>query len=226
MNLIFGIKTIENDDFLNNIEFFLGLIPEKDRKAFLEFKNIKKIQLSLFGQILVRYVLSNCYKIDLSKLELKKNNHGKPYFECLPIFFNISHSGNWIIASFSEKEIGIDIERIRDPIYKVANRFFSNDELSLLEIEKNEIKKKELFFKIWTAKESYVKMLGRGISYSLNNFTVLINEEKCEINDSFQKKEIFLKYLSFDNEYIVACSSFEKSFKNNIETLNIRELIK
>lgn len=226
MNSIFSINIIDNNDFLNKLDIFLKFIPESEKNIILKYKNHKRIQISLLGQLLVRYVMINRYKIEYDKMELKKNINGKPYIEGLPIHYNISHSGEWLIACFSNKEVGVDIERIREPNYSVAKKFFSEEEFSILENEREEIKKKELFFKIWTAKEAYVKMLGSGIYYSFNKFTVNINDNKSKIKDPKQNNDVFLKYYNYYKDYILACCSNENIISNNIENIIIEELIK
>ncbi len=84
--------------------------------------------------------------------------------------FNISHSGNALAAAFCERETGIDIERIKKPNFKVADRFFC-------ETEKDYIKKSDdpelAFFRIWTAKEAYAKFTGRGIDADFKKTEVL-----------------------------------------------------
>lgn len=226
MNLIFGIKTLDINEFIKKFELFINLVPEIERDKYFKYKNTHNLQLSLIGHILVRYVLTSIYNIDLTKYHFKKNNHGKPFFENLPVYFNLSHSGKWVVACFSHLDVGIDIERIREPNFKVVNRFFSEKERNIIDNEKNEIIKKELFFKIWTAKEAYVKMLGHGITYTFSNFTIEISKKKYEIYDPFQKNKVYLKNFHFDYEYILTCCSFEKHFEKKVNIISTEELIK
>ncbi len=97
---------------------------------------------------------------------------GKPYVSGHPeIRFSLSHSGGKVIAAFAEEEIGCDIEKIRPANLNVARRFFSEEERKLLEDAKDEETRNVLFFRIWTAKESYIKAIGRGFAEPLDGFT-------------------------------------------------------
>ena len=90
--------------------------------------------------------------------------HGKPMVH--GAFFNISHSCDWtLVAISSHCEIGVDIQEMREetPIERIAARFFTDTEhLAILE-ERDHRARRELFFRIWTRKEAYVKALGSGL---------------------------------------------------------------
>ena len=79
----------------------------------------------------------------------------------------------------SNKEIGVDIEYLT---YKqsVVNKYFTPIEQ---EIIKNSKDKEYDFTKIWVMKESYVKMLGIGITYGLQNVDTVVLANKFEIID-------------------------------------------
>lgn len=97
---------------------------------------------------------------------------GKPYVSGHPeICFNLSHSGGKVVAAFAEEEVGCDIERIKPANFGIARRFFSEEERKLLEDTADEEARNALFFRIWTAKESYIKAIGRGFAEALPSFT-------------------------------------------------------
>ncbi len=89
--------------------------------------------------------------------ELPRSENGKP----LPIdgvHFNISHSGKYWCAIFSDAECGIDIEVNRQLKPRVAKKILCpNEQL----IDGNLLKN-------WVFKESYAKMVGAGIGIGLN----------------------------------------------------------
>ena len=93
------------------------------------------------------------------------NEYGKPYFENSNLFFNMSSSGCYTVLAISNKEVGVDIERItlND---SVIDRICTDE-------EKEIIKNADDFTIMWTKKESYVKWLGIGLSYGLKNVDTL-----------------------------------------------------
>lgn len=97
----------------------------------------------------------------------------KPYLAGHPdIHFNLSHSGTMAMAAFSDHEIGCDVERVRKIGMGVAERFFCPEERSMLAAAGSENERLELFFRIWTMKESYMKITGEGMRMALDAFCV------------------------------------------------------
>lgn len=93
------------------------------------------------------------------------NEYGKPFLKEFPnIHFSISHTKNICICVISNKEVGVDIQSVK--YYPNVLKYFTNSELSI--VNKSENKKVD-FTRIWTKKESYLKMIGQGISYGLKN---------------------------------------------------------
>ncbi len=88
----------------------------------------------------------------------------------------------------------------------VIDKCFSED-------EKNFIKTDEEFTKVWTLKESYLKMLGCGVSSKLNSFSVIKNNEVTCIDD--------YNLISFklDNYHLSVC--YKKQEKLQINYLNL-----
>lgn len=95
---------------------------------------------------------------------------GKP--EAEKIHFNISHSGDWVICAVSGKAVGCDIEKIDQEPEGVAQRFFHQNEAVYLQKFQGE-ERNEMFFRLWTWKESYMKMTGEGVHLLQQDFEIL-----------------------------------------------------
>ena len=105
---------------------------------------------------------------------------GKPFVEGSSadkrISFNISHSGDLALFGFSrDREIGVDVERIRDDISdeEISERFFSAGECAVLRSKPPHLRTQE-FFRFWTCKEAFIKAIGEGMHLQLNRFEVVI----------------------------------------------------
>lgn len=88
---------------------------------------------------------------------------GKPYFRDIPLFFNLSHSGDYVACVVSEHEVGVDIQKqkaVREQ--QISNRFFHEKEKEWL-AGLSEKERAAGFFCLWTRKEAYGKMTGEGI---------------------------------------------------------------
>ncbi len=116
---------------------------------------------------------------EILPFKVVKAEKGKPYFEnCSDIHFSVSHSGALFACAFAEFPLGLDIqehvkrsgesdEAAAERCMKIAKRFFHPDEVDALELDTV-----SAFYKIWTAKESYVKFTGQGIDGEFGDFCI------------------------------------------------------
>ena len=104
----------------------------------------------------IRSLLSSYLKNQLSREELLKNENGKPYFNNGP-YFNISHSGRYVLMAVSTSEIGVDIEEIKIKDMSSLVRIFNEAEAKM-------IKEHSDFYYLWCAKESLIKCMGSSVS--------------------------------------------------------------
>ncbi|MCR4794376.1 MAG: 4'-phosphopantetheinyl transferase superfamily protein [Ruminococcus sp.] len=95
--------------------------------------------------------------------------------------YNISHSGDMVLLAFSSSgEIGIDIEQF-DPCINESEicSAFHSEEIKAMAVGDN----KRQFYRIWTAKEAYVKAVGKGFMIAPNSFFVDENGIVHDEND-------------------------------------------
>lgn len=114
---------------------------------------------------------------NIKNYKIIKNEYGKPYLENNGVYFNISNSDSVVVAAVSDKEIGIDIQKIK---YNeaIVNRTFTESEKQYLNKSSD---KKKAFTLIWTMKESYVKKLGIGVGYGLKNVDTINMIDKFKV---------------------------------------------
>ena len=114
--------------------------------------------------------------------EIRTGEYGKPEISGRKDFyFNLSHSGSWVVLAFGDSQVGVDVETYRENvnIASFAKRFFTPEEARYcLEASDNPYPR---FFQIWTGKESYLKYLGTGLQKELRSFSVFIPEEGIHI---------------------------------------------
>ncbi|MCD9185058.1 MAG: 4'-phosphopantetheinyl transferase superfamily protein [Pyrinomonadaceae bacterium] len=174
----------------------------KDRKTYLASRG------------LLRFLLGKYTAVSACEITFDYNRFGKPGL-AFPlsgeIFFNISHSGDFCLLSFSySHQIGIDVELIKPVDYELlAKNIFSINEQAEFESVSADLKAKS-FFCGWTRKESFIKGIGEGLSFPLKNFSVVLNPKipvsKVEIHSEnspdYENWQTF--DISFDTQYCAA----------------------
>ena len=105
--------------------------------------------------------------------EISFEEYGKPYFPNHPeIHFNISHCDKAVACMLSKKPVGIDVESIKPFDQDLAEYISTDGELaSILESHDPSL----TFTVIWTKKESYCKLTGRGLDTRKEIQEILVN---------------------------------------------------
>ncbi|MDE5897522.1 MAG: 4'-phosphopantetheinyl transferase superfamily protein [Clostridia bacterium] len=101
---------------------------------------------AIAGETFVKKILKSEYAI--GSPEIFRNENGKPFLNNAPLFFSVSHSGELTAAAIGQDEVGLDLELRRTREYASVVRRMTPAE------------RKEDFFRVWTAKEAYVKFKG------------------------------------------------------------------
>lgn len=154
-------------------EELIGRLSAERQEKIRRFRFEKGKHLSLGAGLLLDYGLQ-AFGLRERDVRIGKGKFGKPYLSDYPeIHFNLSHSGSMVMAAFGDREVGCDVEQMADANEKVAERFFSEEEKRALEACGSKKQRTELFYRIWTRKESYLKLTGEGMHTALDSFCVL-----------------------------------------------------
>ena len=164
-----------------------------ERKQRIETTKRAETKASLLGAgLLLDEVLKKSY--GLTDIELETNEYGKPSLKNHPeIHFNLSHSGDVVILTVSDTECGVDIESTQRPheAMGVANRFFSRNEYAAMVLSADP---NEAFCRLWTLRESYVKMRGKGFAIGLSTLKCDFRRGVCTISqDNLPQTDAFFK---------------------------------
>lgn len=197
-----------NDIKKLSTEYCEKLFPKRTKRAFGFSKEEDKFR-SLGAGFLIHGVLN------IKESNLYYNEHKKPYTD--GIFFNISHSGDYVIAVSSDNEIGCDIEKIDSSRIKATEKLFLSEEKEWADIDPV-----NRFFALWTLKESVMKQQGSGISLSPKSFSVLpfLEGKPIDIN----KTKLYASAVKYNDYYISVCTATPIE-KTVLETVTIQKNI-
>lgn len=155
-------------------------VEERERAARLKLSRVHDEYL--VTRALVRHALSHNTDVPAQAWSFTRNAHGKPIVSApWPDFsaFNVSHSAGLVVCAVAaEGQIGVDVESLHRKTTGIdlARRFFSADEVSLLEACPPHLQH-ETFLQIWTLKEAYIKAIGHGLSFPLDRFSMRLPED-------------------------------------------------
>jgi 4'-phosphopantetheinyl transferase len=148
-------------------------VSEQRRAKVQTFLKPEDADRGLLGDILIRSIISSKLNMRNKEIHFTVESNGKPCVAGLSSYhFNIAHSGHWIVCAVDDDPVGIDIEEIKPISLDVATYFFSTQEYNWL-MDQDEAARLSCFYELWTLKESFIKWLGKGLSFPLQSFSIL-----------------------------------------------------
>ena len=142
----------------------IALVKESRGNRILEYQNEGDRCRGLAAGLLLRLALEN-EGVDYEQAEFAKEAYAKPYIVDVPISFNLAHADKFAVCAVSDVKVGVDIESLtrfdekEEKIQKLARRILSPEEKQRWDIDGSG----SHMARIWTRKESYAKMTGKGL---------------------------------------------------------------
>ncbi|MDO4466963.1 MAG: 4'-phosphopantetheinyl transferase superfamily protein [Bacillota bacterium] len=159
-----------DESYLNQLEL---LLPESRIKKAYNYKKEKDKINCILSYVLF---LSLCKEMNLpiKKYEFTYEKNGKPTISGFPYYFNISHCDKGCVCAISDQPIGIDIQDMRKINPRLLEKVCSFNEQKNIQ---ESLEKEREFFRIWTKKESLVKLSGIGLSQGLFSLDTTKNSQ-------------------------------------------------
>lgn len=195
---LYGARIADLPDPLENPETMVGL-PEERIEKIKSIKRAIQRRQSLGAGLLLEYAKKQHLNLDKT-------------------YSNLSHSGEYVVCAISTEPVGCDLEEIKDAPLKVAERRFCEGEIEYLSNLNEDLRNAE-FYRIWTIKESYMKMTGEGLGMGLGSFEVSLGEE-ITIKKEGKQVNCYIKEYPLDGYKISVCSE-DNDYAEELLIVNI-----
>lgn len=193
------IKNVKNLPDPWEVPAIMDGLPESRKQKICALKQLDARKQSLGAGLLLQQVLSMRGR---DSAEVTCDTNGKPMLD--GIYFNLSHSHEIVVCAISELPVGCDVEKVQSGAVKVAGRFFTEHEKAYLE-RFSETERIGEFFRLWTMKESYIKMTGEGMRLALDRFEIVIAEETSVYRDG-ERSDCFIKEYEIPGYKLSVCA--------------------
>lgn len=138
--------------------------------------------------------------------------------------FNLSHSGDYVLCSIdidcrAQTQVGCDIETVGRADIKVAKRFFCTSEYNAILREENKTLQRDLFYRLWVLKESFMKATKEGMSLDMSSFEIELGTPPALIRQPkrFPRKYYCKEYEVSDIPCKIAVCSTEDEIDSEIQ---------
>lgn len=128
---------------------------------------------------------------------LLRTANGKPYFSPPAPRFNLTHTKDLCAVAVGKAEVGLDAEK-RQP-----------RKLEALSSRLTDAEKKEDFFRLWTAKEAYIKFRGGTIGADLKPLVF----SRGVLYRNGEPLNVFLYHTELENCCVCLCMAEEEKIE-------------
>ena len=181
----------------------LDLIKDMDRERYEHICKIKSEanrMRSLSAGLLIKEM---CDRLDVKDARILRDDHGKPYLEGhSELFFNLSHSGEYVALAYGDDPVGIDIQEVRNVPDSFAQRILNEKEYDLYDLSDT-----KAICRVWTIKEAYSKLIGLGLGYDFRNCMISKDDAGiCDITGTYNDasyrthrvgNDVYMTYVRF-----------------------------
>ena len=92
------------------LTYYQALPKARQKRANNYINEEDRMRSVAVSTLLIKLLNEN--KVPYQNADFKINQYGKLFLANSDIYFNLSHSGNYVIAGISDAPIGVDVERI------------------------------------------------------------------------------------------------------------------
>lgn len=199
----------------------LSLLDDDRRERTERLKNEAGQRLSAGAGLLLKAALSQA---GAEQAKIICGENGKPYIKGRDdLFFNLSHSKDMVICAVAPCEVGCDVEFKRPSVSRIADRYYTPEEQIFTALAPDN------FFRMWTLKESFLKVTGKGLALALTDFSINVSETGISVSQSVDERSYsFKEYFSFDGYCCSVCAADmgSCSFEEHVISCDIENLIK
>jgi len=159
---------------------------------------------SLGASLLLKRSLLLC---GIADAVLDRDEYGKPFLRNYPeVHFNLSHSGNMVMCVIGDTPIGCDVQEMSETVNaRIAERYFSPTEQAAF-LAADEDDRRQVFFRLWTLKESFLKATGYGLRVPLSSFSIELYDP-VSVTQSFDPHPWYFSECDrYDGYHLAACS--------------------
>lgn len=187
---------------------YLSYLPKECIARIKRYRRDEDAYRSYFGELLRRKMIGSFLNCDCKDLQFYSNEFGKPFVKTSSkCYFNISHSGSYVVGIIDDDVVGIDIEKAELSEEDIPICYMHKEEIRKLTNFSDKCSLINYFYFLWTIKEAYLKATGKGLAKEMSSFWVDRNgKNEIRIEDEESSELQFKVYesISIEEDYVLS----------------------
>lgn len=156
-----------------------GILSEDEQLRASKFRFASHRDRFIKRRVMLRKLLGAYLGLTPKSVRFGYTELGKPFVTNSEekLFFNSSHSREYVAIGFSpDGPLGVDVEFLDSEIEAefISGHFFAAAEISVIQAAQG-LDRAHVFFRHWCIKEAFIKYVGKGLTFPLDQ--VLVRSE-------------------------------------------------
>ncbi|MDP2356303.1 MAG: 4'-phosphopantetheinyl transferase superfamily protein [Beijerinckiaceae bacterium] len=155
-------------------------------------------------RVVLRAFAARCAGADPDAIRINYDEHGAPRVDGVDLFVSVSSRGGRVALAVASSPVGVDLEPV-EVAGPVIEDVLGKRERQVLERLSTDARTRA-FVQIWTAKEAYLKAIGRGFKRDPTLVNINVRENMFTVEDTGFPAELAAGAYMTLAEEIVACA--------------------
>jgi len=207
---------------LSRLDGFRAILNLNEQARADRYFHQKDTSRFIVSRAALRVILGKYLNLTPAGVEFQIGTNKKPYIKnagTSALFYNVSHSGSWVIIAVSDFEVGADTE-FADPSFDykdIIRENFSAAEIAHI----NENSSFESFFSLWTRKEALTKATGKGLDDDLKLIPCLEGTHNAESTVILSTESWLVSTFKLDEQHIASVAGNAKVASHKFWDINL-----
>jgi 4'-phosphopantetheinyl transferase len=204
---------------MQSLDALLPFLSHAKRQKINRFLHREDALRSLIGEWLIRTLVRGRLGLREDEIIIETDAYGKPYLEAhRDFYFNIAHSGKWVVCAIAEYPVGVDVEEIKPIEEDVVRSVLTKEEYAEY-LSRSGDERLGYFFEMWTLKESIIKAAGLGLSLPLDE--VIVSNGPLAVTAVVRRARYYLRKYSIDKGYRMAACGTRDRFAGQVVLMSV-----
>jgi 4'-phosphopantetheinyl transferase len=208
---------------MRNLGYFTELLYQTELERASRYYHQKDKDRFIISRGILRHLLGKYSDRLPANLRFDTGSNKKPFLKNdndNGLYFNVTHSGNWILIAIADRETGIDMEKINPDFNyeEIVELIFTHPEIQHI---RDSAPPPGSFYKLWTRKEALAKALGLGLTDDLKIYPSLDGTHDFELPGSSLNNDWSVISFGLDESYVVSMAN-----DPSIEMLRFTEFLR
>ncbi len=157
---------------------------------------------------MLRAFAARCAGVAPDAIRISYDEHGAPRVSGAPLFVSASSRGAYAALAVGSSPIGVDLEPFDEGAPVIEDVLGKRERLVLSKL--SDAQRTLRFLQMWTAKEAYLKAVGRGFKRDPSLINIDVRADAFAVEDTGFSAELAAGAFAPRSDFIAACAALPR----------------